>query len=112
MTTNNGIYGNYTNLNNKVININSLPISLKAKAIDITFPGCIPKPEFNPVLNAPIICNKGVFNIDGQINRDDGSFTGINANAGVFIVKSSNSNFDIKISRGTDDDFNKIKKLY
>lgn len=105
-----GTYGTYIDTNNKTQSINSLPASFTAKSINADYPGCIPKPNFNPVDKAPIICSKGMFNISGQVNDSDG-FTTISAIAGKFTAQSPESTFTVKLTDASTKEYQDAQKL-
>lgn len=105
-----GIYGTYIDTNNKTQFINSLPVSFTAKSIKAVYPGCIPKPNFNPIDKAPIICNKGMFDISGKENDNDGFIT-ISAIAGEFLAESPGSTFTVQLTDASDKEYKYAQKL-
>ena len=104
-------YGNYLDINNKTQHINTLPTTFTANTINAVFPGCKPKPGFNPVDKAPIICTKGMFNISGQMNDNSGGFTTINGIAGEFSAKSPGSTFTVDLKQATQQEYTDAQKL-
>lgn len=101
-----GVYGNYTDTNNKVQPINALPISFNANTIDAIFPGCTPKPGF-PANDPRYTCSKGAFNINGFIN-ENGNLNQLQAVAGVFSARSPGAVFQVKLSQASQSEYNTI----
>lgn len=109
-SSNDATYGSYIDIYNKTQNINSLPVEFTAKSIKALFPGCIPKPNFNPIDQAPIICSKGMFDISGKQNDTDGFIT-IGGIAGSFLAKSSGSTYTVKLTAASDKEYKDAQKL-
>lgn len=106
-----GTYGTYIDTNNKTQLINSLPITFTAKSIKAIYPGCIPKPNFNPVDKAPIICSEGMFKISGQQNSDDGGFTTFNGIAGKFSASSPvNTSYTVTLTKASNEEYQAAQK--
>lgn len=103
----NGIYGTYTDTNNKVQPINTLPMSFNVNTIDAIFPGCTPKPGF-PTNDPRYTCTKGAFNINGYIN-ENGNLNQLQAIAGVFSARSPGAIFQINLSQASQSEYNTIK---
>jgi len=105
-----GTYGTYIDTSNKTQNIDSLPAEFTAKSIKALFPGCIPKPNSNPIDQAPIICSKGMFDISGKQNDTDGFIT-IGGIAGSFSAESLGSTYTVKLSKASDKEYTDAQKL-
>ena len=104
-------YGTYIDINKKTQTIDSLPVTFQAKTINALFPGCIPKPYFNPQDKAPIICNKGMFTISGQQNSDGGFITIDNVTVGKFSATSStNNDYSITLKKASEEEYKDAQK--
>ena len=109
-----GTYGTYIDINKKTQTIDSLPVTFQAKTINALFPGCIPKPYFNPQNKAPIICNKGMFTISGQQNSDGGFITIDNVIAGKFSATSpnlsTNTDYSVTLKEASEEEYKNAQK--
>lgn len=109
-----GYYGTYIDTSNETQYINSLPAEFTAKSVKALFPGCIPKPNFNPVDKAPTICNKGMFKLSGEINSIDGGFTEITdtiVGKMNMSTQPSGSTYTVKLSAASDQEYRAAQKL-